>query len=131
MKTKSRSLGASTIPGYIQKLGPSLGAVARILKKEIESLLPQAGSKLYHGMPVWFIGENAVVGIGLTSKKTIKLLFWNGQAFDEPKLIPIGSFEAVQIEFKEVSDIPLPALRRWIKKSGKKIWDFASLRRGI
>jgi len=97
MKAKNKSLGAKTIAGYLQKLGPTLGPVAKILRREIESLLPQASSRLYHGMPVWFIGENAVVGLGLTAKKTIKLLFWNGQAFDEPKLKAIGSFEAAQI----------------------------------
>jgi len=130
MKTKSKSLGASTVSGYIQKLGPGLSPLARRLREEIESLLPNARSKLYHGMPVWFIGENAVVGFGLTAQGTLKLLFWNGQAFNEPKLKAIGSFEAAQIEFNELSEIPVPALRRWIQKSGKRIWDFASLKRG-
>lgn len=102
----------------------------RRLRTEIESLLPQATSKLYHEMPVWFIGENAVVGFGLTAKRNIKLLFWNGQAFGEPALRAVGSFEAAQMEYKSLSEIKPGELRRWIRKSGKLIWDFAAIRKG-
>lgn len=130
MKSRSKSLGTKTIDSYIKKVGRSLGPIARRLRTEIESLLPRSTSKLYHGMPVWFIGENAVVGFGLTAKRNIKLLFWNGQAFGEPALRAVGSFEAAQMEYKSLSEIKPGELRRWIRKSGKLIWDFAAIRKG-
>jgi len=104
-------------------------AISKVLKAEISKALPQATHKIYHGIPVWFIGENAVVGIRINAKKVMGLLFWNGQALKEPALKPMGSFKAAEIYFKDVSEIKLSDLRRWLKKAGKDIWDFASIRK--
>lgn len=78
-------------------------------------------------MPVWFIGENPVVGYN--AKATyVNLLFWNGQAFKEKELIPAGKFMAAQIRFSKASEIDLQALQRWLKKSKSAIGDYKNLR---
>ena len=51
--------------------------------------LPKAISTIWHGSPVWFIGENPVVGYHVTPKH-VNLLFWSGQAFGEPALKAAG-----------------------------------------
>jgi hypothetical protein len=129
-KKKSKSFGAGTIDGYINQLEAEGAEIAFCLKREIKALLPNAISKIYHGIPVWFLGENAVVGFGVTAKKNIKLLFWNGQAFKEPALTAVGSFSAAKIEFKKASEIRMPDLRRWLKKSGKDVWDLTGMLSG-
>jgi hypothetical protein len=103
--------------------------ICKKLRAEIQATLPKAKSKMYHGLPVWFVGENAVVGFKVTSKKTVMLLFWNGQNFDEPALKASGSFEAAEIHYKDVAEMDLKSLKRWLKKAGKDIWDFAALRK--
>ena len=113
--------------GRRQKAG--YAEICGVLRKEIEGALPKADSKMYHAIPVWFIGENAVVGYYVTAKKGVNLLFWNGQALKEPELKPEGSFKAAQIQFQDVKDINKKNLRRWLKKASKKIWDFAGLRK--
>ncbi len=115
---------------YEHSLPPKYAAVCRKLRLEINQALPKATSRFYHAIPVWFIGENAVVGYSLTSKKGINLLFWNGQELGEPALKASGSFHAAQILFQNVSEIPVKDLRRWLKKAGKDIWDFQAHRRG-
>ncbi len=78
-------------------------------------------------MPVWFVGEDPVVGYK-SNGKNVNLLFWNGQAFNEPELRAAGKHKAAQIQFTDIAQIDQKALRRWIGKAGKEIWDYADLR---
>lgn len=99
-------------------------AICHALRAEIDAVLLKATSKMWHGSPVWFVGENPVAGYNVTSKKGVNLLFWNGQSFREPDLKAAGKFRAAQIQFTEVSEIEPKALRRWLKKARTDIWDF-------
>lgn len=76
-------------------------------------------------MPVWFVGENAVVGYKVTAKH-VNLLFWNGQALGDPALKAAGKFKAAQIQFTEPAQVDVSALRRWLKLAGTHIWDARS-----
>jgi len=118
-----------SIIAYITAQKPVYSAICKLLRTEINAVLPKARSKLYHSIPVWFIGANAVVGFYVTANKGVNLLFWNGQAFKEPELEATGSFKAAQIKYRDVSEINRKHLRHWLKKSGKDIWDFAGLRK--
>ena len=119
----------SEVLAYERAQTPPCSAVCKALRKEISSCLPKAIPRIYHRLPVWFVGENAVVGYRVTAKHGVTLLFWNGQAFKEPDLKSVGSFEAAQIQYQTVSEIKIAPLRRWLKKAGKDIWDFAGLRK--
>lgn len=118
--------GASAIAQYDKTQNAEHAAICHALHAEIDNALPEATSKIWHGSPVWFIGENPVVGYNVTSKKGVNLLFWNGQSFGESALKAAGKFRAAQIQFTEVSGIDLNALRRWLKRAGTDIWDSRS-----
>lgn len=113
------------ITHYAESLSASHAAICRVLRKEIDAALPKAASKIWHGSPVWFIGENPVVGYNATPKH-VNLLFWSGQSFGEPALKPAGKFAAAQIRFTDASQIDPRALRRWLKKASAEIWDYQS-----
>jgi hypothetical protein len=115
---------ASSIARYARGQNPEHTAICHALRTEIDATLPQTSSKLYHGSPVWFVGENPVVGYSVTARKGVCLLFWNGQAFDEPGLVPVGKFRAAQIFFTDPNQIEAKVLRRWLKSAGKDIWDY-------
>ena len=118
-----------SVAAYVSAQKPGLAAVCRLLRKEIDATLPMAGAKIYHAIPVWFIGGNAVVGFSVTAKKKVNLLFWNGKAFKEPDLKAVGKFKAAQVQFGDVKEIDKKKLKKWLKKAGKDIWDFAAYRR--
>lgn len=122
--TKNVAAGADEIAEYGRSLAAEYAAICEALRAEIEGVLPKAVGKIWHGSPVWFVGENPVVGYNVTAKKGVNLLFWNGQAFKEPALQPAGKFQAAQIQFTQVADIDRAALRRWLKKAGQEIWDY-------
>jgi hypothetical protein len=126
MKTKPAS-NPSAITQYTQAQTPILAAVCETLRGEIEATLPSATSKVWHAIPVWFVGDIPVVGYKATAKQ-VTLLFWNGQALGAPELKPAGKFKAAQIQFTDVAQVPLQKLRRWLKQAGKDLWDYRELR---
>ncbi len=103
-------------------------ALCRRLRREIAATLPDATSKVWHGAPVWFVGETPVVGYSVPARGGVALLFWNGQAFDEPALQPMGKFQAAQAEYGAVADIKVAPLRRWLRKAGEQLWDVSVVR---
>jgi len=103
--------------------------IAQVLHREIAGVLKKAEVKIWHAMPVWFVDGNPVVGYKSGSKH-VTLLFWNGQAFDEPGLVAAGKFKAAQIHYVSASEIRVAELRRWLKKAGRDIWDYKALRAG-
>lgn len=126
VSTKSGRGG--TIAAYDAAQSKVEGAVCRRLRAEIERALPDASSKLWHGSPVWFVGETPVVGYNVAARGGVVLLFWNGQAIDA-SLEPIGKFKAAQARYADVAEIKEAPLRRWLKQAGTEIWDTSEVRR--
>jgi hypothetical protein len=119
---------ADPIAAYADSLTPRQSAICAALRKAIDAGLPDATSKVWHAIPVWFIGDNPVVGY--TKKPTgIALMFWNGQAFEEPTLTPVGSFKAAHIIYSDASQISSRDMTRWLRKAGGEIFDLAGLRK--
>jgi hypothetical protein len=116
------------IAAYAAKLKAKPKAIVDSLRKTIDAALPKATSKVWHGHPVWFIGENPVVGYS-TKTTGVALLFWNGQSFGEPALVPIGSFHAAELKYVNVADIDAGLLARCLRKAKTDIWDAVAWRK--
>ena len=116
------------VASYGRKSSAKSAAICRLLRSEISAAMPKASAKLWHAIPVWFIGENPVVGYKVTSNH-VNLLFWNGQSFHEPGLKAAGKFKAAQTQFTEVDGVDTKRLRRWLKEARRDVWDYAGLRR--
>src|SRR6516164_2637595 len=110
------------IARYAQAQPPALQTTCNELRDLIDSALPNATSKIWHGGPVWFIGENPVVGYDARAKG-VTLLFWNGQAFAEADLKPVGKYRAAQALFAQATEIEPKTIRRWLKKATTDVFD--------
>jgi len=106
--------------------------ICNLLSREISRTLPEANNKIWHAHPVWFLGENPIVGYSKL-KDCIRLLFWSGQSFDEPDLKPEGSFKAAEVRYKSAEEINLKDLRCWLIKSKIIQWDYKNIvkRKGV
>jgi hypothetical protein len=118
-----------SIAEYDSAQSPAEASVCRKLRAEIERALPNATSRVWHGSPVWFVGDIPVTGYNVPAKGGVALLFWNGQAFGDPTLKPIGKDKAAQIHYGALSEIKVTPLRQWLKKAGTDIWDVSSILR--
>jgi hypothetical protein len=118
---------SDAISAYGARLDPRRAEICAALRGSIDEMLPKATSRLWHGIPVWFVGENPVVGY--TARKTgVMLMFWNGQHFDEPELAASGSFHMAQIPYESANDIDRVKLAGWLQKAGTSIWDMVGER---
>lgn len=125
--------GDDQIARYTHGQPPVFPTISDFLRNLIDTALPEATSKIWHGSPVWFIDENPVVGYNATAK-TVNLLFWNGQTFDETNLNPVGKYRAAQAVFADAAEIDPKIIRRWLKKAKADVFDsnayFKKLREG-
>lgn len=111
MKHKQRSNEGRTtasIAAYDAAQSAAEASICKRLRTEIERALRDAASKIWHGAPVWFVGETPVVGYSVPARGGVVLLFWNGQAFGDPALKAMGKVQGgagrVQSRFRDQSD---------------------------
>lgn len=117
---------ANEILEYNKKQTENDGEICEFLMDKINKTLKHATSKLYHGSPVWFLNENPLVGYN-TSKDVVQVLFWSGQSFDEPELVPVGKYKAARLSFQDTKDIDEKLLNRCLKKSQTIMWNYKDI----
>jgi len=123
MKAKaSPSKPAASVAAWSKSQPAALRSTCDALRRLIDAALPQATAKIWHGAPVWFDGENPVVGYSVKAK-AVSLLFWNGQALDEPELKPVGKYGAAEAVFRDAGAIDAASVRRWLRKARGQVFD--------
>ena len=82
----------------------------------IGSELPDAATKLYHGIPVWCVGDQPTVGLK-PAKAHLSVLFFRGQKIRDAtgKLVGSGSFEMASVKLTSAADLDEEALRTWVR----------------
>jgi hypothetical protein len=111
---------------YNDAQSPDEKAICDLLADEIERTLPGAENKVWHGHPVWFLDGNPVVGCS-KQKACVRLLFWSGQSFDEPGLLPEGRFKAAEARYTSADAVDIATLQRWLGKARDIQWDYRNL----
>lgn len=101
--------------------------VLEFLLHEFQQALPEASYKVWHGAPVWFLGDIPIVGYEDHSTG-VKVLFWSGKDFSEPALVGVGKHRAAGITYPSLDSIAVEDLRRYLRLSEEIIWDYRSLR---
>lgn len=126
------------IESYHEAQGPEDRRICEALAALIDKHLPEAESKVWHRHPVWFIEGNPIVGYsplqgGVDGGKEggcVRLLFWSGQSFDEPELLPAppgGKFKSAEVRYTKASQVKAASLKRWLKKSAAIQWDYKDI----
>lgn len=119
---RPKKISTDLVGAYAEAQSPEIRAICDVLQKLLDAEIPKATSKIWHGGPVWFIGENPVVGYDV-SAKGVKLLFWNGQAFGDDALKPVGKYGAAAVTFADDRDVDDKVIRRWLKKARTNVFD--------
>lgn len=122
----------NAIDAYHNGLSASDQQICTKLRLAIDAALPEAESKIWHAHPVWFLDGNPVAGYSRL-KDCIRLLFWSGQGFDEPRLKSEGKFKAAEARFTDAAQIDEAALARWLGKARDIQWDYKNIvkRKGV
>ena len=97
------------------------------LAAEIARGLPEAEGKVWHGHPVWFLDGNPTVGYSV-QKPGLRLMFWSGADFGEPRLdVPGAKFKDASIFYGQAADVDAAELQRWLGKSREIQWDYKNI----
>ena len=118
---------------YNGKLETGDREICDLLAETIDQQLSDAEGKLWHGHPVWFLGGNPTVGYS-RQKRGIRLMFWSGSGFDEPRLDVVGQkFKDASLFYRSVEEIDGADLERWLQKSRQVAWDYRNIvrRKGV
>ncbi len=108
-------------------------SICENLSLEINSVLNDAESKIWHGHPVWFLNGNPIVGYSKL-KSGIRFMFWSGADFGEKALAPgSGKFKDASITYTSSTQINVQDLHRWLQKAREIQWDYKNIvkRKGI
>jgi hypothetical protein len=111
-----------SIDEYQKHLPDDQQRIMSTLRRELDAVLGQQNSRIWHKAPVWFVGENPVAGYSVNSRG-VCLLFWNGQAFGEASLHPIGKFHAAELRFVPRAELPVSLIRRLARRAKSEVWD--------
>jgi hypothetical protein len=90
--------------------------IVDFLVAEFEQALPEATAKVWHSHPVWFFDDQPAVGYQATAHG-VKVLFWHGQDFSEPGLLPTGKFRMAVLTYTSAAAITITDLRRYLQLS--------------
>lgn len=97
------------------------------LAEIIDDELPEAENKIWHAHPVWFLNGNPIVGYS-KQKPGLRLMFWSGADFEEEALTVKGEkFKDASIFYKDVSEVKVNDLKRWLSKSKAIQWDYKNI----
>ncbi len=82
----------------------------------IDGELPEATTKVYHGVPVWCVGDEPTIGVK-PAKAHVSVLFFRGQriADETGTLVASGSFEMASVKLASAADLDEDALRGWVR----------------
>ncbi len=112
---------------FNHRLAGQAPRIADLLARSIERALPEAEAKIWHRHPVWFLDGNPTVGYSL-QKLGVRLMFWSGAGFDEPRLNTLGKkFRDASIFYRSVSEVDVQELERWLSKSRLIAWDYKNI----
>lgn len=115
------------IKRYIEAQDERNKKTCQRLYAEITNCLPVVENKVWHAHPVWFLDGNPTVGFSV-QKPGVRLLFWSGADFDEPKLVPgTGKFKDASIFYQSISEIDASDIERWCEKARVIQWDYKNL----
>ncbi len=115
------------IKAYNDNLLPADKAICDRLGSEINNVLTDAESKIWHAHPVWFLNGNPVAGYS-KQKRGVRLMFWSGADFGEEKLDVKGEkFKDASVFFNNVEEINTSDLISWLKKSREIQWDYKNI----
>lgn len=118
---------AKTIPEYNKAQTVDIKKICDFLEQSINKFLKKSESKIWHGSPVWFINGNPIVVYSVRKNNSVSLMFFSGQSFEEENLKPEGKFKAAEIFYKDVKEVKITHLKKWIKKAESIQWDYKNI----
>ncbi|MFC3501233.1 DUF1801 domain-containing protein [Micromonospora sp. NPDC049366] len=108
----------STIDDYLAQLDPPLREIGEKLRPVIDAALPDATAAMWHGHPVWGLGDKPgqrPVCLLKAYGRHVTFGLWRGQELDDPtgRLTP-GARQMASVKLRTVADVDPALFTGWL-----------------
>ncbi|MEU8002470.1 DUF1801 domain-containing protein [Catellatospora sp. NPDC049111] len=111
----------TSITDYLTGLDAALREVGEQARPVIDGALPDAGSAMWHGHPVWGLGENpGRRPICLLKAYTSYVTFglWRGQEITDPSgRLEAGARQMASVKLRSAADIDPVLFADWLRQA--------------
>lgn len=110
-----------TVDEYLADLTPPLRETAERLRSVIDAALPGATAAMWHGHPVWGLGDRPgrrPVSLVKAYGAYVTFGLWRGQEVDDPsgRLAP-GARQMASIKLRTVADVDPALFTGWLDQA--------------
>ncbi|MEU5565771.1 MULTISPECIES: DUF1801 domain-containing protein [Micromonospora] len=114
-------MSSTTIDQYLTDLEPPLREVGEKLRAVIDAALPDATAGMWHGHPVWGLGDKPgqrPVGLVKAYGTYVTFGLWRGQEVDDPsgRLAP-GARRMASVRLRTVADVDPTLFTGWLGRA--------------
>ncbi|QSB14251.1 DUF1801 domain-containing protein [Natronosporangium hydrolyticum] len=111
----------TSVTEYLDALDDPLRQVGHRAREIIEAALPDATGVLYHGHPVWGLGDNPgqrPVCLLKAYRSDVTFGLWRGQDVNDPdgRLKP-GARRMASVKLTGLTDIDAPRITTWLHQA--------------
>jgi hypothetical protein len=108
----------TTIDEYIAGLTAPNDVIAKALRVHLDTGLPEAVSKVWHGHPVWMIADQPIAGFK-AYPNYVTFMLWRGQSVndDTETLKPSGSADMATLKIADTDGFDGEALDDWLRQA--------------
>lgn len=108
----------ATIEEYIAGLEPPNDVIAGALRAHLDTGLPEAVGTVWHGHPVWMIGNEPVAGFKAYPNH-VTFMLWRGQSVndDTEMLKASGSADMATLKIADTDGFDGDALDDWLRQA--------------
>jgi hypothetical protein len=112
---------ATAVTDYLSNADQNLRAVGLKMQEIIDLALPGTHSALYHGHPVWSLGEKSgknPICLLKTYSSYVTFGFWRGQEINDAstRLTP-GARQMASVKLRSIEDIDMLTFSDWLTQA--------------
>jgi len=110
----------TTVDEYIESLSETLEPIGRQLADILDNGLSGAYSVIWHGHPVWMLGQSPLAAFKAHSSH-VTFMIWKGQELTDrsERLEAAGSSTMANLKLRSVDDIDEPLFVNWLHQALK------------
>ncbi|HZK35581.1 MAG TPA: DUF1801 domain-containing protein [Aeromicrobium sp.] len=107
-----------TIGEYVESMSETLRPVGEKLTQVLDGSLPEADGFIWHGHPVWMVGDSPIAAFKAHSAH-VTFMIWKGQLLTDRSglLQPAGSSEMANLKVSSVDEVDENVFANWLHQA--------------
>ena len=107
-----------TIDEYVESMSETLRPVGEKLTQVLDGSLPEADGFIWHGHPVWMIGDSPIAAFKAHATH-VTFMIWKGQLLTDRSglLQPAGSSDMANLKVSSIDEVDENVYANWLHQA--------------